>query len=167
MAERRYWDTTTFFAWLANQADRADKCKRIVDWAERGEIEIVTSALTIAEVLWMNTRPGDLRLKTGSRGPARDFFRHEYVVLVEVDRIIAENAQELVWDYGVPPKDAIHLASAIRARVKILDTFDSDQLNLDGVLPVGESGEKLSIAEPYHPPTPDELQEKLFDEEEG
>jgi hypothetical protein len=54
----------------------------------------------------------------------RKFFRQPYIVIRELDRFLAEEAQSMVWDHGVDPKDAVHVATALRVGVEQLDTFD-------------------------------------------
>lgn len=39
-------------------------------------------------------------------------------------------ARSLIWDYNVRPKDSIHVATAIKAKVPILDTFDEGLIKL-------------------------------------
>jgi predicted nucleic acid-binding protein len=48
--------------------------------------------------------------------------------LRNVTRLVAESAQDLVWDHGVKPKDAIHVATALEAKVQALETFDDGLL---------------------------------------
>ena len=64
------------------------------------------------------------------------FFRRSWIVVREVDRFIAEDARELVWNKNVKPKDAIHLATALRQDVELdqFDTFDKDLIKLSGAL---------------------------------
>ena len=53
-----------------------------------------------------------------SEYPPRQF------TLVELDRVIAEAARDLVWERNIKPKDAVHVASALKARVPMLFTND-------------------------------------------
>lgn len=129
MADRRYWDTACFIAWLGREAGRAEVCGSILFAAEAGEVDLVTSAFTLTEVL----RPkGRDRLDPNLRQTILDFFRHPWITLVQVDRIVAERAQAFVWDRGVRPKDAIHVASAVLAKCSVFETYDSDLIELSG-----------------------------------
>jgi hypothetical protein len=51
-----------------------------------------------------------------------------------VDRTISERAQDVLWDHGVRPKDAIHVATALSAAeglpIEQLDTFDGPLIGL-------------------------------------
>lgn len=160
MADQRYWDSTVFFAWLADQHDAQEQCARIIRRAEEGEIEIVTSALAIAEVLWLPDKPPP---DPKNRGEIRRFFQHDYIIPVEIDRRTALRAQDLVWDYDeVKPKDALHLASALVAEVPVFDTFDEPLQKLDGKI----GNPPLRIGEPYVEPRSEDLQEDFWEEDQ-
>jgi len=122
---KRYWDSSCFLAWLKKEPDKIDDCRGVIQGCENGQIKLITSTLTIAEVLYLKHNQ---KIPKTESGLIRDFFEHRYIITVAVDRTIAEKAQDLVWDYEIKPKDAIHAASAILSGTKILDTFDPDFL---------------------------------------
>ena len=84
---------------------------------------IITLALTIAEVLRLR---GRTPLPKTVRQKVTDFFRNDYISVRNVTRRIAEGARDLVWDSGIKPKDAIHVATALDARLPLMNTFDED-----------------------------------------
>jgi predicted nucleic acid-binding protein len=129
LADRRYWDSSCFIAWLAQEAGRYEDCGSILKAAEDGKLEIVTSALTVTEVLWPKGRD---KLSRDLRAQVNTFFRHRWITIVQVDRLLAEEAQDFVWDRNIHPKDAIHVASAIRARVYALETYDGGLIQSSG-----------------------------------
>ena len=57
--EFRYWDSNAFLGWLAEEPDKIDYCRPVIEAAEAGSVRILTSALTIAEVLWIKGRESD------------------------------------------------------------------------------------------------------------
>ena len=119
---RRYWDSACCHGFLSNQAGRAEQCERVLKEAESGNCEIVISALTIVEVLHLKgERKG---LPRESREKIRGFFKRSVFIVADVDRFIAELAQELHWDHGIMPKDAVHTATALAANAHFLETFD-------------------------------------------
>lgn len=142
--QRRYWDSNIFLAILENDPIYAPKCKGVVAAIEKKEVKIVTSALTIAEVLYLKGHPKITREK--SQKIIR-FFESDTIILINVDRKIAEMAREYIWDFNVHHKDAIHLASAIYAKIEIFDTFDEKLLKLSGKL----GNPPLTICEPNLP----------------
>ncbi len=133
-AELIYWDSDTFLGWLQNEAGKAEVCEGTIKRAEAGEVLIVTSALTITEVLWLRGAPKVSRDKAEI---LRRFFRRSFIRVRNVTRSVAESAQELVWDHNIRPKDALHVATALDAKASILETFD------DGL--IGKSG---SVGDP-------------------
>lgn len=129
----RYWDAVTFLGWLSEEHDKVPDCKPVLEAAEAGSITLITSALTIAEVLWLK---GHKKVDASHARRIEAFFRHSWIVVREVDRFVAEDARELVWNNNVKPKDAIHLATALRQDVTFdqFDTFDGDLIRLSGTL---------------------------------
>lgn len=134
MAGKLYWDSNAFLAWLQNEPGRDAACRDTLDAAIRGEFLIVTSALTVAEVLWLRNGP---RLSEEKADTLNRFFRRSCIRVVNLDRDTAQRAQRLVWESGIKPKDSIHVATAQRFGCPILETFDEPLINkgrsLDGI----------------------------------
>lgn len=149
----RYWDSGVFLAWLLPETDRIDSCRGAVKAAEAGNLLLVTSALTLTEVIHLKGRPP---LDADKEKIIRDFFANEFILVRNVDRKTAEDARRLIWSRAVKPKDSIHLATALRAKLTFFDTFDDDLIALDGKL----GSPKLRIGPPK---VPEEL-ELPFDE---
>ncbi len=122
-ADPRYWDADCFLGWLLAEADKEEQCRVVLDAAERGEVLIVTSALTIAEVLAIRGRP---RIGDDLRALVEGFFRNEYIVVRNLTRRVAELARSMVWDHGIAPKDAVHVATALDAKLALMNTFDRE-----------------------------------------
>lgn len=129
MVERIYWDSSSFLALLQAEHERVQACTDTLQAAKDGNFLIVTSALTIAEVLWLRGAP---KVTEEKEKIVNNFFRRSSIRVVNLDREIAQNAQRLVWDNGVKPKDAIHIATAQRYDCAIFETFD-DPLITKGV----------------------------------
>jgi predicted nucleic acid-binding protein len=146
MKTYHYWDTCTILGWLAEESDKLADCKAGIVQAEKGDLTIVTSAFTLAEVLHLK---GGTPIPAADREKVNDFFENDYILLVDVDRTIAEAAQEVYWSHGVPPKDAIHVATALNALVPIvqLDTFDGPLIALSGQI----GSPPLTIGRPTFP----------------
>jgi len=129
--KRRYWDACTFLGWLSGESDKVDKCKGAVKLAEDGDIIIVTSALTLTEVVWVK---GQKKLTEDTEDTIKRFFEQDFIAVRTVDRVIAEHARQLVWKYNVKPKDSIHVATALQLGITIMDTFDDGLAKLSGKL---------------------------------
>lgn len=137
---RRYWDSCAFLAWLLPEPDREDACRSVLRAAEDGELELVTSAITLTEVIKLKGKP---ELKADYEKKIADFFQNDFIILRNVDRFIALSAQRLVWQNNLAPKDAIHVATALHWKIPVLDTFDDVLLGLNGKLAL-ESGNPAS-----------------------
>jgi predicted nucleic acid-binding protein len=140
--ELRYWDANAFLAYFQEEAGRVDSCEAALEQAEKGKILIVTSALTLTEVLALR---GKKRLPPNQKmkDKVTAFFKNEYIAVQNVTREIAELSRELVWDKGIKPKDAIHVASAISANVTVFETYDG---------PLRRKGNKVTNIKFREPP---------------
>jgi predicted nucleic acid-binding protein len=143
LVANRYWDTCVFLGWLKEEPDKLPQCEAAIREAEIGKLKIVTSTLTVAETLFLIK--GERPVSRESRQRLRGFFESEYIELAELDRPTAELAQDVIWDFEVRPKDAVHVATAVKLRERIgieqLDTFDGPLASLNGKihsLPIGQ-----------------------------
>lgn len=68
-------------------------------------------------------------IRRADREQVIEFFRQAYIEFSPVTRAIAESSRELVWDYGIHPKDAIHVATALDAEINVFNTFDKKLIN--------------------------------------
>jgi len=143
-APLRYWDSCAFLGWLANEADKVDECRGVIRAAEDGNLRLVTSSLTLTEVIKLKSQTP---LPPDKEPEIRAFFMHDWIVVRQLDRRTAEYARELIWQHTFDPKDAVHVATAVLARVPHFDTFDGDLIKRSGH--IGDP--PLVIARPYVP----------------
>ncbi len=149
---RIYWDANAWIAYIRREMPASDNtindprftmCQTVLKRAESGEIEIVTSAFTLAEVC---KRRGELS-PPAINLPA--FFDQPYILLIPVDKRIGLQAQHLQLSGvgNIKPADATHLGSALVANVPVFHTFDGPLLNLNKVLTLAD-GRQLQIVKP-------------------
>src|SRR5207244_9010000 len=86
----RYWDTATFLGWLSEEPDKVPETKPVLDAAEAGNVMLVTSALTIPEVLWLK---GHSKIPAPDANKVEAFFKHGWIVVRELDRLFAKEAR--------------------------------------------------------------------------
>ena len=155
-----YWDSCAWIAQISSERrtladgsieNRGALCRAVIDSAEKGATEVFTSALALAEV--SKQAPGT---PTGT-DKVKEFFQNDYIIVVQLDRKTGELARDFMqqgWA-GLKPPDAVHLASAVRANVDEMHTFDQKLLNLDGKF-VKSDGTLLKICKPSlgGPPLP-------------
>jgi len=72
-----------------------------------------------------------------------DFFKHEYIKLVTLDRNVAELARQVARQHGFRPPDAVHMASAIIAGADELLTWDEKDFSINHTI------EGVAIKLPY------------------
>ncbi len=127
--QRRYWDSCAFLGWLAQEADKVGDCEGVIRGAEAGNVQIVTSSWTLVEVIKIK---GQRPLPATVDSTIREFFKHEWIIVRQLDRVTAEDARELVWKYGFSATDSVHVASAVRAHLNQMDTFDDGLIRRSG-----------------------------------
>lgn len=150
----RYWDANAFLGWLNDEQDKAHECESVLAAAEAGKVQIVTSALTLTEVIKLKGKP---RLTKDKEDTIKAFFENDFIIVRDVDRFIAEKARDLIWSFsGLHPKDAIHVATAVMLKMNVLDTFDGPLIKLSGKI----GSPKLTIARPHVPYQPDMYEAK-------
>lgn len=128
----RYWDSDTFLAHLQGDPIKAPQCLGVMQAVESGEVKIVTSAFTLSEVAYIKG-PGNLTREQSDK--ILDFFQNEFIVVITLDRKIAEIGRDLVTQNNVKPPDAVHLASALHVNntiypIESFDTFDQGLIRL-------------------------------------
>lgn len=132
------WDACAWIALIQDEKirgpggqlteDRGAMCRAVIDLAKKGKIEIVTSALSLAEVC------KNRDIKDADTSKISAFFEHEFVLLSNLDRTVGERARTLMMAGlpGLKPADACHLATAaVAPNVAEMHTFDTDLLALD------------------------------------
>jgi predicted nucleic acid-binding protein len=140
-----YWDTAAFLALLNKDADDpgCESCEDVWNVCENGLMSLVTSTLTIAEVIHLKGTP---KLDPSKRPLINSFFRASHIIQKPLTRAIAELARDVVWDSGIMPKDAIHIATAAYYKVGVFHTFDRGLLDKGNVV-IG--GFDMAICKPH------------------
>lgn len=114
-------DTAVFIYLMEEHPRYLHAARTLFEKADRGELEVVTSAITLLEVLVVPYRQHDRTLAgryesilTRSRG----------IRLIEPDRTQLRTAAELRAFHGVRTPDALQLAAALTTRCSALVTND-------------------------------------------
>jgi len=142
--QRPYLESSVFIALIKgeviNTIDRGQVAQHILDDASAGRWPVFTSTFTLAEVVKGRGRP---LLTPAEEKTIADFFKHEYFKLIILDREVAELARKLARSHGLRPPDAVHLASAVKAKADELLTWDQNDF------PVNTTIEGVAIRLPY------------------
>ncbi len=129
----------------------------MIELARNGEVELWTSAFTLAEV-WKKKCDNEADGVQEEQDRAfEDFIEAEFFKKVNVDVDVGNLARRLLRRHPSigKPQDAIHVATCLISDSDELHTFDErDLIKFDGSLPRRDKI-KLKICKPPAPPEPD------------
>jgi predicted nucleic acid-binding protein len=129
---RLYLNANIFIEAMETAGADGDHAWWILDAARDGEFDLVTSELTIAEVLVQPIRNGDDELAKAYRDMLRPT---DMLELVPVSTTVLESAAYLrASRRALKLPDAIHLASALRAEVRYFVSRDQGIPDVDGLV---------------------------------
>ncbi len=149
-----YWDSAIFIAFFSQEGTRTKEelagIDQVVDAFDKGTCILVTSMITKTELL-----PSKLGKDNYDKLSA--LWKRKQFQAMEVTEAIIDLANEIRNFYAdkqekVPSTpDSIHLATAIRAKADVFQTFDGGKkrglLQLDGNV----AGYNLSVKVPFVP----------------
>lgn len=139
--KKPYIDSDVWIGWIKNEkiskmvdgvlvtVERGEIGKHVLELAEQRVYPIFISPLTFAEV---QKKKGQARLEDDENDNVIDYFQHDFVNVIPIDRSLGEHANKLCRTYEaerLSPNDAIHLACAIKAGCDVLLSWDGP-LNL-------------------------------------
>lgn len=128
---RYYWDACVFLSYVEEQENRLPDIDSFLTQAKKGEIEIVTSTLSMVEVAYAPIERTGEQLEPQEERQIEKLWRPDSpVTLVEFHPLIAYDAKRLIRlglprGWSLKPNDAIHLATAERMSVDAVHTYDS------------------------------------------
>ncbi|WP_176237563.1 type II toxin-antitoxin system VapC family toxin [Palleronia marisminoris] len=151
--EKFYWDTCAFIGLLNGEESKKRELEIVYSWARDGKAEIWTSTLSMIECRRLSSEkhePKPLSVAGGKK--ISDIFRQPFIKPIPLAVDIADTAREL---WRKTPKltkypDAVHLASALRWSVRIMHTYDRDDLLHLSEKLVCRDGYPLLICYPDH-----------------
>lgn len=151
MAESKkiYWDSCVWLR-LINSEPGADRCQSTLDAAQRGDLTIWTSSLTLAEVYKFKCDTSKGLTETQDE-IFEKYIESDFVVEIQVDHAIAVLSRRLCRKHAPlkKPNDGIHLASAVLYNLDEFHSFDHDDLVVLAGSVLRQDGQPLIICEPY------------------
>jgi predicted nucleic acid-binding protein len=127
-----YWDSCNFISILKNDPAHYQGCFDVLNEASEGRLLIVTSSITLAAIVKIaenSQKKSPALINSEESEKIRKFFQHEYFVFLDFDRKTAEISRNISMEFGIKAFDAMHIASAIRAKVDFFETSDGDLIN--------------------------------------
>ena len=123
-------DTALFIYLIEGHPEYAPMVRPLFDAADGGDVELVTSAVTLLEVLVVPLRAGDEAL--AARYEAL-LTRGRGLTLVPLDRPLLRAAARLRATHGVRTPDALQIAAALARRCGCLVTNDRRLPSIPGL----------------------------------
>lgn len=117
---RIYWDTMLFIYWLEDNPQYARRVHAMYTKMQKRQDQLLTGAFTFGEVL-----AGVYR--QGASDRAVNLRRQLQAIVAEIVPFTLETAEryaQIRGTLGLPPADAIHLASAAHAGTDLFVTND-------------------------------------------
>ena len=151
-----YWDACVWIGLINQEPDKIASLRFVIEQAQKGKVEIWTSAFTLAEVFKKKCSGVHAGLEPVDDEAFEDYLAQDFIQRVQVDSDIGTMARRLLRRFPAikKPQDAIHVATAAMNDVDELHTFDgADLLRLDGQIPMA-NGQMLRICKPPSPPDP-------------
>jgi len=103
--------------------EKAKSARRILEKIADSDMNAATSLLSWDEIVWVvrRTMKSDVAIKEGEK-----FLEFPNLEMLDVKKNVIQKAQELSKKYGLKPRDAIHVATAIENGIKEIISDDSD-----------------------------------------
>ena len=117
-----YLDANVFIYATINTQDLGEKARSLLQKIQQGEEKAETSALTFDEVFWA-VKKHNLELAFEACQALLNFPNLE---IIPADRELAFSALQLIREYHLAPRDAIHAATAIAEKADCVVSTDAD-----------------------------------------
>ncbi len=118
-----YLDTNIFAYAIMNNDYKGIECRKILSKIARKQEKGFTSCITWDELVFIvqKYRGREISLKEGER-----MLKFPNLEFIKLDKLIINKAQEIMFNYNLKPRDAIHAASAIIYNIREIVSDDSD-----------------------------------------
>ncbi len=150
-----YWDSCIWIDLIQRiESERIRSIEFVFELVQRGEAQLNTSAITLAEVFKDDPKHGDrLELSSGEDISFEDYI-DRYVTVLNVTQAVGIIARDLQKNHSRLAQggcgDAIHVACCLYYNIQVLHTFDGGLLSLNQKLECS-NGKKLIICKPQPP----------------
>ncbi len=115
-----YLDANVFIYAAVNSKEFGEKSRSLLQRIQQGEEKAETSALTFDEVFWA-VKKHSLDLAFEACEAMLNFPNLE---IASVDREVASAALQIIREYRLAPRDAIHAATALLGKAKAFVSTD-------------------------------------------
>lgn len=103
------------------------KAKEYLLQIAKGKLKACTATLTWDELVWIIRKISN---SESAISEGKKFLRFPHLQILDVDHIVLQKAQELIEEYQLKPRDAIHAATAL---VNDINQIISDDEDFDAI----------------------------------
>lgn len=116
-----YLDANVFIYSTINTEELGEKSRALLQKIQTGEETAETSALTFDKVFWA-IKKYNLKLAFEACEALLNFPNLE---IISADREVVSSALQIIREYGLAPRDAIHAATAMAEKADAIVSTDS------------------------------------------
>ncbi len=106
-----------------DEVKEAKHAKNVLLKIAKGDMKACSASLTWDEIVWVVRKISD---SICAKEEGEKFLTFPNLKIVNVDRKVVGRAQELVEQYDLKPRDAIHVACAIENGIREIVSTDND-----------------------------------------
>ncbi|MBS3155666.1 type II toxin-antitoxin system VapC family toxin [Candidatus Woesearchaeota archaeon] len=121
--EEAYIDSNIFVFAAVSDEKEGLKARQVLEYLAEKNVKIYTSVLTFDEFSYKLLKN---RKKEDAVNAISAFFNLKGIIFIDVSRNIIWDAFEIIKNYNLEPRDAIHLACALSRNLKIMISEDAD-----------------------------------------
>ncbi len=117
-----YLDSNVFIHAALNREESGRRARALLRAVQEGRTEAGSSALTFDEIVWAVKKH---RSQDDAAAAGEAFLRMPGLKVLQVDGDLVSSALDLIRRHGLDPRDSIHAASAIEAKVEAIISSDN------------------------------------------
>lgn len=125
-----YLDANVFIYAAMGEESKAVPAQKILQQVADGDMDACTSTLTWDEIVWAVKKAlgyGDA-IEEGLK-----FLSLPHLKLISADATVVMEAQRIIAEYKLKPRDAIHAATALKNGIKEFVSDDPDFDSVSGI----------------------------------
>jgi uncharacterized protein len=115
-----YIDSNVFIYATVNTAKVGEKARTLLQRIQQGEEKAETSALTFDEVFWVVKK---LNFESAVEA-CQALLNFPNLEIVSANKELAMSALQIIKEYRLAPRDAIHAATAMATKAEIIVSTD-------------------------------------------
>jgi predicted nucleic acid-binding protein len=116
-----YIDSNVFIYATLNTTELGEKARSLLQRIQQGEEKAETSALTFDEVFWAIKK---LNFEAAIEA-TQALLNFPNLEIICVDRDLSLSALQIIKEYHLAPRDAIHVATALGTKAEVVVSTDA------------------------------------------